>query len=219
MIVHRQSSAAQIRTDAALTMTGDRSRYGLLVSALGAVVLAVSVFLPWYGVSFTASGIAFVQQVGDQVAAQFGNASLQSYMSGMHASLGALAGQQVTAVSAHQVLRDLNVILLVLAALAMLDALLPLARTGGPLPGGAGGSLVLLGALATACVLYRMIDPPTPAGNLITLSLREGAWLALIGSATMVLGGMWPRCTYAVAASDARVGHAWSGLSGWTPEG
>jgi hypothetical protein len=208
----------EIVTDAACTMAGDRSRYGLLVSALGAIVLAVSVFLPWYGVSFTASGIAFAQQVGDQVAAQFGNASMQSYMSGVHASLGAMTGQQFTAVSAHQVLRDLNVILLVLAGLAILDALLPLARTGAPPPGGAGGSVVLLGAVAAVLVLYRMVDPPTPAGNLLALSLREGAWLALLGSVAMVLGGMWPRCAFVTAAPDARVRDAWSGLSGWTPD-
>jgi hypothetical protein len=205
----------EIVTDAACTMAGDRSRYGLLVSALGAIVLAVSVFLPWYGVSFTASGIAFAQQLGDQVAAQFGNAS----MSGVHASLGAMAGQQFTAVSAHQVLRDLNVILLVLAGLAILDALLPLARTGAPPPGGAGGAVVLLGAVAAVLVLYRMVVPPTPAGNLLALSLREGAWLALLGSVAMVLGGMWPRCAFVAAAPDARVPDAWAGLSGWTPDG
>jgi hypothetical protein len=199
-------------------MVGDRSRYGLLVSAMGAIMLAISVFLPWYGVSFTASGIAFAQQAGDQVAAQFGNAALQSYMSGLHASLGALTGQQVGAVSAHQVLHDLNVILLVLAGLAMLDALLPLARSGAPVPGGAGGSVVLLGAIAALCVLYRMVDPPAPAGGMIALSLREGAWLALLGSAAMVLGGIWPRSVSPSASADAPAHGAWSGLSGWTPE-
>jgi hypothetical protein len=200
-------------------MAGDRSRYGLLVSALGAVALAISVFLPWYGVSFTSSGVAFAQRVGDQLAAQYGNATLQSYMSGVHARLGALVGQQFTALSAHQALKDLNVILLVLAGLTLLDALIPLARTGGPLPGGAGGSVVLLGAVAAALVIYRMVDPPTPAGGLLALSLREGAWLALLGSLAMALGGVWPRNTGAAAAPDARVSDAWAGLSGWTPEG
>ena len=198
-------------------MIGDRSRYGLLVSAMGAIMLAISVFLPWYGVSFTASGIAFAQQAGDQVAAQFGNAALQSYMGSLHASIGALAGQQVGAVSAHQVLHDLNVLLLVLAGLAMLDALLPLARTGGSVPGGAGGSVVLLGAIAMVCVLYRMVDPPAPAGGMLALSLREGAWLALLGSVAMVLGGIWPRGIYPPSSSDAPSPGVWSGLSGWTP--
>jgi hypothetical protein len=197
-------------------MAGDRSRYGLAVSALGAIVLAVSVFLPWYGVSFTSTGIAFVAQIGDQVASQYGNATLQSYMNGLHPDLATLAGQQFTALSAHQALRELNIVLLVLAGLALLDALLPLARSDAAMPAGAGGSVVVLGTIATACVLYRMVDPPIPAGGLLSLSLREGAWLALLGSLTMVLGGLWPRAVFSPMVSDAHV-RAWSGLSGWTP--
>jgi hypothetical protein len=200
-------------------MAGERSRYGLMFSALGAIVLAVSVFLPWYGLSFTANGIAVVQQVGDQVASQFGNATLQSYTSGLHANLGGLAGQEFTALSAHQVLKDLNVILLVLAGLALLDALVPLARPEARLPEGAGASVVLVGSVATVCVLYRILVPPTPAGDLVALSVREGAWLALVGSLTMVLAGLWPLFFRTRAGGgEARVTSAWSGLSGWTPE-
>jgi hypothetical protein len=198
-------------------MVGDRSRYGLAVSALGAIVLAISVFLPWYGLSFTSAGVAFAQQVGDQVAAQYGNATLQSLVSSAHPALAGLAGQQFAALSAHQALHDLNIILLVLAGLAMLDAILPLARAEVSLPAGAGGSVVVLGSLAAVCVLYRMVDPPAPAGNLISLSLREGSWLALLGSLAMILGGLWPRAVSAPKALDAQVQGAWSGLSGWTP--
>jgi hypothetical protein len=198
-------------------MAADRSRYGLVVSALGAIVLAVSVFLPWYGVSFTASGIALVQQFGDQVASQFGNATLQSDVSGLHAHLGGLAGQQLTAVSAHQALKDLNIVLLVLAGLALLDALVPLARSDSSLPVGAGASVVLVGSVATACVLYRMLVPPTPPGNIVSLSLREGAWLALLGSLTMVAAGLWPRFASSPSLTDSRIESTWSGLSGWTP--
>jgi len=78
-------------------MAGARSRYGLAVSSLGAIALAVAVFLPWYGLSFTAAGISFVQRIGDQTASQFGNAALQSYMTGLHPAISALAGQQVAA--------------------------------------------------------------------------------------------------------------------------
>ncbi len=205
--------------DDACTMAGDRSRYGLAVSALGAIVLAVSVFLPWYGVSFTAAGVAFAQQIGNQVASQYGNAALQSMMSGLHSDISGLAGQQFAALSAHQVLHDLNILLLVLAALAMLDAILPLARTGVSLPAGAGGSVVILGSVAAICVIYRMVDPPVPAGGYMALSLREGAWLALLGSLAMVLGGLWPRAVTAPTALDAQVRGAWGGLSGWTPGG
>jgi hypothetical protein len=199
-------------------MAGDRSRYGLLVSALGAIMLAVAVFLPWYGVSLTPTGISFVQQLGDQFATQFGNATLQSYVGAFHGSLAGLAGQQLGAVSAHQVLKDSNVLLLVLAGLAMLDALFPLARAAAVVPDGAGGAVVLLGGLACACVLYRMIVPPTPAGGIVALSLREGPWLALLGSMMMVLGGVWPR-TFSLSSSSSTGGvDLWSGLSGWTPE-
>jgi hypothetical protein len=190
-----------------------------MVSALGAIVLAVSVFLPWYGVSFTPGGVALVQHVGDQVASQFGNPTLQTYVSGLHANLAGLAGHEFMALSAHQALKDLNVVLLVLAGLALLDALFPLARSAAPIPEGAGGSVVLVGSVATVCVLYRMVVPPTPAGELFTLSLREGAWLALIGSLTMVGAGLWPRFFPAAPAGETHVETVWSGLSGWTPQG
>ncbi len=203
-------------------MHRERSRYGLLASALGAIVLAISVFLPWYGVSLTPAGIALVQQVGDNLAAQFGNATLQADIGGLHAGLAGLAGQQVVALSAHQALKDMNVVLLVLAGLALLDALIPLARSASPLPDGAGASLVLLGSVATLCVRSRMIVPPMPPGGVIALSLREGAWLALLGSVTMLVAGLWPLLAPRGAARsgdlEASTQGVWTNLSGWTPE-
>jgi hypothetical protein len=200
-------------------MAGDRPRYGLLISALGAIVLAVSVFLPWYGLSFTPTGVAFAQQMGDQAAAQFGNAALQSYMSEFHANLGMLAGHQFAALSAHQVLKDMNVVLLVIAGTAIVIALMALAGAGSSTssPDGHRAPLALLGILAALCVLYRMVDPPTPAGNFLALALREGAWLALLGSAAMVAGAVWPDRLGGSTPSDAKLENALSGLSGWTP--
>jgi hypothetical protein len=163
-------------------MSCERSRYGLLVSALGAIVLIVSVFLPWYEVAFS-----------------------------LHAGAGAVSGHQVATMSAHRALRDVNVVLLVLAALAILDALAPLAPTGRPLPGGAGGSVVLLGAVAAALVIFRMLAPPS---GVTELSLGAGAWLALLGSLTIALGGIWPRSIGFLAPSGTRPPGAWSGLPG-----
>jgi len=197
-------------------MAGERSRYGLMVSALGAVVLAVSVFLPWYGVSFTPAGISFAQHVGEEVISQYGNAAAQSYVGAMHADLGSLAGRQFASVDAHEALKDLSVLLLVLAGLALLDALFPLARAAGPVPAGAGRSVVLLGCVACLCVGYRMLNPPAPAGNLLDLSVREGAWLALLGSLTMVIGGLWPRYQPSAPRPAA---DPFAALSGWTPQG
>jgi hypothetical protein len=199
-------------------MTNERSRYGLLVSAVGAIVLAIAVFLPWYGISLTATGAAAVSQLGERFAAQFGNAALQSYVGGLHGTLAQLAGRQFVAVSAHQVLRDMNVILLVLAGVALLDSLLALARSGPAGPQGAGGAVVLVGLLASACVVFRMLIPPTPDGNLVTLSLREGSWLALLGSLMLALGGLWPRVVQPEASAEGRAGKdVWAAMSGWTP--
>lgn len=200
-------------------MASERSRYGLLISALGTVLLAVSVFLPWYGLSFTASGLAFVQQTAGQLAPQYGNAAINAYVAAHHAVLPTLGGHEFAALSAHQTLRHLDIVLLVLAGLALLDALIPLARSSSAVPDGGGAAVVLLGALAGACVVYRMVHPPSPGGELVTLSLREGAWLSLLGCCAIVAGGLWrrrlPGARPAEAAGEAP---AWPRLSGWRPQ-
>ena len=204
-------------------MSGARSRYGLLVSALGAALLAVAVFLPWYGLSLTSTGAALAQQTDEHLVQQFGNAGLQAQLAGLHSSIAALAGHELAAVSAHQVLHDLNVVLLVLAALAMTDALVALARASAPAGDGAGRAVVLLGAIAAVCVGYRMIHPPMPAQAIVALKLREGAWLALLGSLMVAIGGIWPRSTILQAAVDGDLpaasaeGSVFAALSGWTP--
>jgi hypothetical protein len=200
-------------------MAGDRPRYGLLISAAGAIVLAISIFMPWYGVSVTATGIALAQQAGDQAAAQFGNAALQGYLGEYHATLSTLAGHQLTALSARQALKDLNVVLLLLAGTAIVISLLALAGAGFSSASAPDGHLALLGIVAAVCVLFRIVDPPTPAGGALALSLREGAWLALLGSAAIVVGALWPERHGAGSPSDAKLQSAWAELSGWTPEG
>ena len=165
-------------------MTTERSRYGLFVSALGAVVLTVSVYLPWY----EANGAA-----GPLVA--------------RHASL--LSGQQA--------IGGLAVVLLILAGLSLLDALFPIARHASVVPEGAGGAVVLLGIVATACVVFRMVDVPEALGASPGLSLREGAWTALLGSLMISLGGLWPRALPGIVPGEALGQDIWSSLTGWTP--
>ncbi len=204
-------------------MPGTRSRYGLALSALGAVALAIAVFLPWYGVSFTPGGLALAQRIGEQAAAQFGNAALQSEIASLHSHLSGLAGHEVFSLSAHQALSTVNVALLVLAGLGCAIALLALA---GPVAASSDANrlpLAVLGALAGACVLYRMIDPPTPDGGFLALSLREGGWIALLGSIAMVAGALWPTRSPAAhamppGATPESSQAAWTQLSGWTPE-
>ncbi|HST55484.1 MAG TPA: hypothetical protein VLJ42_06270 [Solirubrobacteraceae bacterium] len=199
-------------------MDAKRSQYGLLVSALGAITLAVSVFLPWYALSFTATGIAYFQQLSSQLVSRLGSTALTGYFSQLQGKLNGLAGHHVAALSAHQVLKHVNVLLLIVAGVAILITLIPLARPDTFLTEGNGGLIALLGAVATACVVYRMVSPPNPAANFISLSLREGAWLALLGSLAMVVGGLWPRDLGLSMTPRVRGGDAWSELSGWTPE-
>lgn len=201
-------------------MSGARSRYGLLVSALGAVLLAVAVFLPWYGISFTPAGVAAAQHEGQVLAQELGNSPLQSQLASQESQLAGLTGHEITAVSAHQVLSNLNVVLIVLAVLALLDALVPLARASGSVAEGAGRALVVLGCVAALCVGYRMVHPPPMAlEGLLALKLREGCWLALFGSVMIALGGIWPRSLILRAAveDDAAANGAFAALSGWTP--
>ena len=200
-------------------MADDRHRYGLLVSASGAIVLAVSVFLPWYGLSITPAGVAMVQHVGDQVAAQFGNAALQGYFSGLHSTLVGLAGHQVAAVSAHDALKNISVVLLIAAGLAIVIAFVALALPQSSSADGHRLSLPVLGLLASLCVAYRIFQPPTGDQAYLALSLREGAWMALIGCAAIIAGGLWTRPLRARSGDDTKLTGVWSELSGWTPEG
>jgi hypothetical protein len=165
-----------------------RAPLGLLIAALGAAVLAVSVFLPWYGVSITASGAASAQQELATVAQQYGNTAFQTGASQVGAELSALAGRQVATVSAHDVLKDIGPILLILAAVSLLAALLRLAGVTGLFDAG-GGQIALAGGMAALFVLYRMLVRPAGQTDLVSLSLGWGVWLALLGAAAIVAGG------------------------------
>ena len=214
-------AAVKVRVTGAdqLAMVSDRRRYGLLVAALGAVLLAISVFLPWYGVAFTQLGASAAAHAGQEALEHFGNASLSAYAARLPAEAATIAGRQFAALSAHQELQNISVILLILAGLALLDALVPLARGAG-LRDGAGAALVLVGALAAALVAFRMAVPPDVGGSYLALSLREGAWLSLLGALAIVAGGLWPRGSAPALAEEEPPPageRIWSQLSGWTP--
>jgi hypothetical protein len=170
-------------------MDDDRAPLGLLTAALGAALLAVSVFFPWYGVSITASGAASAQQELATVAQQYGNTAFQTGASQVGAEFGALAGRQLATVSAHDVLKDIGPILLILAAVSLLASLLRLAGVTGLFDVG-GGQIALAGGTAALFVLYRMLVHPAGQTDFVSLSLSWGAWLALLGAAAVVVGGL-----------------------------
>ncbi len=195
-------------------MVDDRLRLGSLITAVGAALLGLSVFLPWYVVSLTAGGASSAQQTLNSVAQQYGNAALQAQAKTLGAGFGAFAGHQVATLSAHQVLKYLNIILLILAAIALLAALFRLAGTSEP----GGGQIALVGAMATLCVLFRMVERPAPQEGAFSLSLGWGVWLALGSSVAIVVGAWCSTRASATRGSPAAVAEAWDQFSGWTPE-
>jgi hypothetical protein len=168
-------------------MVDRRAPRGLLVSALGSAVLAVSMFLPWYSVSITANGAAEAQQQFASVAQQYGNATLQNIANQVGAQFSSVAGRPLVTLSAHQALKDLSVILLLLAGVSLLASLLRLADVSEV----GGDQIALVGFAALCCVLFRMLSPPGAHTDLISLSLSWGSWVALAAAAAIVGGGIW----------------------------
>lgn len=170
-------------------MVVDRAPLGLLIAALGAAVLAVSVFAPWYGLSITASGAVAARQELSYVAEQYGNAAFQTRANGIEAQFDALTGRQLATVSAHQTMKHVSTILLVLAGIALLASLLRLADLRGLLYA-TGGQIALAGVIAAGIVIFRLYWHPDRAVGFISLSPIWGIWLALVSSAVVVAGGM-----------------------------
>jgi hypothetical protein len=197
-------------------MAEDRAHHGPLLTTVGAPLLALSVFLPWYSVSLTANGIASAQQTVTNVALQYGNAALQSHMRDVGAGFSALAGHQLATLSAHQALKHISVILLLLAAIAFVAGLLRLVGSA-ELPLSGSGEIALVGLIATLCVLFRMVDRPMTTEGFFSLSLGAGAWLALGSSLAILAGGLWPRRRSNRDASFEGLTKACDELSGWTP--
>lgn len=199
-------------------MSRDRSPVGFLASSLGSVLLGLAVFLPWYGVSFTAQGVAFFEHTESEAASRFGNGVVQQSLAGLHGELSSLVGRQVGTVSAHQVLTTISPILLILAGLGIVIALVSAARGEAGDFDGTGSWMAVLGAIAMLFVLYRMLVRPIGNEDL-DLTLQPGAWLALLGCLGMIVGGLWPRRLKAAQpASPEPLEGVFSGLSGWTPE-
>jgi hypothetical protein len=170
-------------------------RGGLLVSALGSAVLAVSMFLPWYSVSFTAAGAVQAQQQFASLAQQYGNANMQAMADQVGAGLSSVVGRSIVTLSAHEALKDLSVILLLLAGVSLLASLLRLAdvvEVG-------GDQIALVGFAAALLVLFRVLSPPGVHTDLVALSPSWGSWVALGAAVAIAGGGVW---TPSVGQSD-----------------
>jgi hypothetical protein len=186
-------------------MSEDHAPAGLLIAALGAAVLAISVFLPWYGVSITASGASVARQELAAVAQQYGNASLQAQAGTLGAEFSLLAGHELGTVSAHQALGHVSLILLLLAGVGLLAALLRLADMKGWLFA-TGNQVALVGGLAFFVVLFRILVTPDSEMHAIALTLSWGIWLALLSASAIVAGGLIAGAGLAQKRSSTKVG-------------
>lgn len=168
-------------------MVDRRPSSGLLISALGSAVLAVSMFLPWYSVSITPAGAAEAQQQLAGVAQQYGNANLQAVADQVGAGFSSVAGHTLVTLSAHQALKDISVVVLLLAGLALVASLLRLAAVAEV----SGDQIAVVGFVALLCVLFRMLSPPDVHTDAVALSLSWGSWLALVAAVAIAVGGIW----------------------------
>jgi hypothetical protein len=83
-------------------MASNRAPGGLLIAAVGAAVLAIATFQPWYGVSVTSAGAVAAQQQLISVAQQYGNTAFQSLANKVGSRFNVVAGRPVATLSAHQ---------------------------------------------------------------------------------------------------------------------
>ena len=178
-------------------------RGGLLISALGSAVLAVSMFLPWYSLSITADGAAAAQQQFASAAQQFGNPTMQAMANQIGAGFSSVAGRPLVTVSAHQAFKDLSVIVLLLAGVSLLASLLRLAD----LVEVGGDQIALVGFAAALCVLFRMLSRPGANTDFLSLSLSWGSWVALAAAIAIVGGALW---TPSAGVPDPEEQEAWS---------
>jgi hypothetical protein len=170
-------------------VTDSQSKLGPVVSVIGAALLALSVFMPWYSLTITSTGAALAQQELNGVAQQYGNAKLQDTANTVGAQFTALAGHQLGTVSAHQVLKTISVLLLILAALAFLGSLVWLAELDVPIEVDPK-QVAAIGGISLLFVLYRLAEHPGPSVAVFTLSLSWGIWLALASSVAIVGGAL-----------------------------
>ncbi len=192
-------------------MDADRPRIALAVSAIGGIVTAIAVYQPFYGLGITPAGVSVAAQAVSSVP------GLSQYGGRIASEAAPLAGRSLVGVTAHQALHNISVALLVIAAVAIVVSLVGLVSTRPVLPADAGQLLVGIGFVGALLIVFRMVDRPDAAPELFTLTLRPGAYMALIGCAAIAAGGLWPARARTLVDAPAEPANVWSELSGWTP--
>ncbi len=174
--VSATSRPARRTADTDKAMDDDHAPSGLLIAALGAAVLAISVFQPWYGREHHAVGRGrrATPARGPGPAVREPQPSSRKRHA-IETKFNSLAGHEITTVSAHQALKKDSLILLALAGIALLASLLRLAGRRGLLFA-TGSQIALLGGLAFADVFFRILWRPGAGGeHFVALLAAVGA--------------------------------------------
>ena len=154
-------------------------RPGHLLSVLGALLAAGSLWLPWYGLNLGgAVDDAVARQTpkgpGGELAAQL----VRGFASAL-ASLVQLTGWRAFSTTDVVLAGGAVVVLLAVGALA----------AGASLDGSAVTRLCgVLGVAGALLVAVRIVSPPGPDGM---LAPRHGAWLGLAGTVLVAVGAWW----------------------------
>lgn len=159
-----------------------------MIAALGSAALGASVFLPWYSLTLTDSGVSAAQQGVDQAFGQLNAPGLQGLAGNLKDSFSGLAGHSLGTTSAHHALKIIGVVVLIFAALSLVAAVL---RLGDAADSVTGGQIAAVGVVAAALVIYRIAFPPQSDGDYLSVSVVWGAWAALASCAAIIVGGLW----------------------------
>lgn len=145
---------------------------------LGGVALGVSLWQSWYRIDIP-------REVYQQIDQAAGTGPLSGFLrSGFDGLAGSL---QLTG---WQALHGVDVVLIVLAGLAVAVAALGLLGRPVLADGDDGTLLVVIGMVAAGLVFYRMMVPPETAQ---TMALAGGIQLALASAAAVTVGGLLAR--------------------------
>jgi hypothetical protein len=180
------------RTDDTVRMEPKGLRTGHIVALAGAVVVLLSLFLPWYEV-----------RIPDSVLQMFGSGGQLGGDPGLLGQLSrgvAAALPSSIAASGWKELEGAD-LALCLGAAGVIAAVLAVAGALGPGvrvdQRSAGSAIAVIGAVALVVVVVHVVHKPGHGSPLAdAVHLRAGIWMALAGAAVMLTGGV-------LAASDA----------------
>jgi hypothetical protein len=156
-------------------------RPGHAVAALGAVVLAAALWLPWYEV-----------HVPEALGRELGEATQTAPLLGQLMQELAAAIPADLTVTAWQAFDVADVFLAVACAHVLFVLVF-----GASSPGAAAKLALAAGCAAAGLVALKLASPPGPDGM---LDVRHGAWVALLGALLIAAGGFLARDAPAAAA-------------------